>query len=364
MLQVPILVHLCELKSELRVFEKIRIHRYIRGKPNGKQIWKSIQNGPTPHPMITDPPTTDSAAVPAPRKKLDSEFSEEENKLEMADTQAEIHSSHDSLCKDQVLEARMDMFTTCMRRRHVARACKEQRERWTLSTLKDKAYTDGAKEKGYVLDAEAGSIPPDVFESRITKEEHLDSDAETEIDDNTIPYHQYLLDTEAQNVPTEVPRNPGLGYMAKRAQPVLYDADTLLHPTHHPVSIWDSEEVLVHQVELSREQAYWLPANERASQTSNPNSPVTPFVRKSRPPSQVLTILRNVNAVFLNLKEIREFEQIFDELEAEYEQCVLDNKNLTIEKKNLLIKNDCLIAECLEIRLSLLFADSDKLLCP
>ncbi|GJW26403.1 integrase, catalytic region, zinc finger, CCHC-type containing protein [Tanacetum coccineum] len=38
-------------------------------------------------------------------------------------------------------------------------------------------------------------------------------------------------------------RNPGLGYMAKRAQPVLYDADTLLHPTHHPVSIWDSEEL-------------------------------------------------------------------------------------------------------------------------
>ncbi|GKE57044.1 hypothetical protein Tco_1496229, partial [Tanacetum coccineum] len=75
-------------------------------------------------------------------------------------------------------------------------------------------------------------------------------------------------------------RNPGLGYMAKRAQPVLYDADTLMHPTHHPVSIWDSEEVLVHQdvsikkklnalkfvpqQELSQEQAYWLPANEIA----------------------------------------------------------------------------------------------------
>ncbi|GJS10887.1 hypothetical protein Tco_0367683 [Tanacetum coccineum] len=298
------------------------------------------------------------------------------------------------------------------------------------------------------------------------QEEHLDSDAETEIDDNTIPYHQYLLDTEAQNVPTEVSadtsdkismiailtdlqtqldghakvnqekclevetlknelsqckqeiyrldtqkvkldlehkvrleqalviqrnkrnaelvqendllkstlsgkeksiaflqsekekilsekkeladsyideiphrlthiallgtRNPGLGYMAKRAQPALYDADTLLRPTHHPVSIWDSEEVLVHQVvsmkkmnekpghvrpangfyeklnalmfvpqqELSREQAYWLPANERASQTSNQTSPVTPFVHKCRPPSQVLASLRNVNAVF------------------------------------------------------------------
>ncbi|GJZ61595.1 retrovirus-related pol polyprotein from transposon TNT 1-94 [Tanacetum coccineum] len=75
---------------------KIRIHRYIRGKPNGKLIWKSIQNGPTPHPMITDPPATDSTVVPAPRKKLDSEFSEEENKLEMADTQAEIILSQDA----------------------------------------------------------------------------------------------------------------------------------------------------------------------------------------------------------------------------------------------------------------------------
>ncbi|GJT92404.1 hypothetical protein Tco_1081249 [Tanacetum coccineum] len=139
-------------------------------------------------------------------------------------------------------------------------------------------------------------------------------------------------------------RNPGLGYMAKRAQPVLYDADTLFHPTHHPVSIWDSEEVLVHQVvsmkkmnekpghvspskalrklnalyvvvpqqELSREQAYWLPANERASQTSNPNRPVTPFTHKSRPPSQVLASLRNVNAVFPQFEETVLFEQSAD----------------------------------------------------
>ncbi|GJY04063.1 retrotransposon protein, putative, ty1-copia subclass [Tanacetum coccineum] len=414
----------------------------------------------------------------------------------------------------------------------------------------------------------------------------FDSDAETEIDDNTIPYHQYLLDTEAQNVPTEVnqekcleietlknellqckqeicrldthkvkldlenkvrqeqalviqrnmrnaelvqendllkstlsgkeksiaflqsekekilsekkdladsyldeivclknankvardmlqrfnmpthtipmlskkpkaatadlhkdllgTRNPGLGYMAKRAQPVLYDADTLFHPTHHPVRIWDSEEVLVHQVvsmkkmnekpghvrpandfyaklnalmfvpqkELSGDQAYWLSANEIASQASKPATP--PFVHKSRPPSQVLASLRNVNAAFLQFegiikerttqkpdyvsewcfdyakqfveqqlvpfydhfkkhiqaandtffKEIREFEQIFDELEAEYEQCVLDNKNLTIEKKNLLIKNDCLIAECLEKDICSIVLTSDIVVPP
>ncbi|GJV96912.1 hypothetical protein Tco_1548489 [Tanacetum coccineum] len=39
---------------------------------------------------VTDPPPANSTVMPAPRKKLDSEFNDEENKLEMADTQAEI----------------------------------------------------------------------------------------------------------------------------------------------------------------------------------------------------------------------------------------------------------------------------------
>ncbi|GKF65568.1 hypothetical protein Tco_0192085, partial [Tanacetum coccineum] len=40
------------------------------------------------------------------------------------------------------------------------------------------------------------------------QEEHLDSDVESVIDDNTIPYHQYQLDTEVQDVPTEVSSAP------------------------------------------------------------------------------------------------------------------------------------------------------------
>ncbi|GJY22297.1 retrovirus-related pol polyprotein from transposon TNT 1-94 [Tanacetum coccineum] len=798
---------------------KIRIHRYIRGKPNGKLIWKSIQNGPTPHPMVIDPPPTNSTIMPAPRKKLDSEFNEEENKLKMADTQAEIilsqglprhifnilnqtstakeiwdnvellmqgsgrtlqqrkedlfdkyehfcaignklihdyfmrfhklvndmkinqlnipthqmntkfvnnlpaywgnivdplayvahttstpalpspstsssqptaQSSNDALMATMTQIANLlsgfqkqfpptnnqlrtssnsrthatvhdgHIVTEPVQRKapgnvgntgargkkvicyncrgegHVARQCKEPKRKMDSQYFKDKALLMEAKEKGDVLDAEAEAFLADVectapydqpqaltttnmfqanhedaydsdvdegpnaavafmanlsstsatnnpvnevhsndnqifdnvdyqLNQEMHQEEHLDSDAETEIDDNTIPYHQYLLDTEAQNVPTEVSadtsdkvsmiailtdlqtqldghakvnqekcleietlknellqckqeicrldthkvkldlenkvrqeqalviqrnkrnaelvqendllkstlsgkeksiaflqsekekilsekkdladsyldeivclknankvardmlqrfnmptqtipmlskkpkkatddlhkdilgtRNPGLGYIAKRAQPVLYDADTFLHPAHHPVSIWDSEEWSIK--ELSQEQAYWLSANEIASNASNPATPVTPFVHKSRPPSQVLANLQKVNAVFHQFegiikerttqkpdyvsewcydyakqfveqqlvpfydhfkkhiqaandtlfKEVKEYEQIFDDLEAEYEQCVLDNKNLTIEKKNLLIKNDCLIAECLE----------------
>nr|GFB29132.1 hypothetical protein [Tanacetum cinerariifolium]GFB32752.1 hypothetical protein [Tanacetum cinerariifolium] len=204
-------------------------------------------------------------------------------------------------------------------------------------------------------------------------------------------------------------------YLAKRTQPVLYDGNTLLDPTHTPISVWDSDDVLVHQVvsmhkmkdkpghvrpesgfyaklnaikfvpqtELSREQAYWL-----NSQDHTPSKPVTPFVRKGPPLSQVLASLHLVKVVFPQFesiiierttqkplyvsvacfdyakefaeqqltpfyehfkkyieavdaiirKEVAEYKQIFDDLDAEYECCVLENKKLKIEKKNLLIK--------------------------
>ncbi|GJR09046.1 retrovirus-related pol polyprotein from transposon TNT 1-94 [Tanacetum coccineum] len=69
---------------------KIRIHRYIRGKPLGKLIWNSIQNGPSPHPMVTNAPTEGQTGVNMPIMKLDSEFTPEETNCENADTQAEI----------------------------------------------------------------------------------------------------------------------------------------------------------------------------------------------------------------------------------------------------------------------------------
>ncbi|GKA44468.1 hypothetical protein Tco_0737192 [Tanacetum coccineum] len=61
---------------------KIRIERYIRGKPLGKLIWRSIQNGPTPHPQITVTEGQGDAAVQVTRDKRDEEFTEIENKKE------------------------------------------------------------------------------------------------------------------------------------------------------------------------------------------------------------------------------------------------------------------------------------------
>ncbi|GJX33306.1 hypothetical protein Tco_0243161 [Tanacetum coccineum] len=198
--------------------------------------------------------------------------------------------------------------------------------------------------------------------------------------------NEYLLDTEAQNVPTEVSADtsdkvsmiailtdlqtqldghakvnqeklsPAKRYVQRLTMPTIETIPMLskkpkratkdLHKDILVVSMKKMNEKPGHvrpangfyeklnalkfvpQQELSREQAYWLPANERASQTSNPNRP------------------------------------IFDDLETEYEQCVLDNKNLTIEKKNLLIKNDCLIAECLEKDICSIVFTSDSVVPP
>ncbi|GJR43211.1 retrovirus-related pol polyprotein from transposon TNT 1-94 [Tanacetum coccineum] len=170
----------------------------------------------------------------------------------------------------------------------------------------------------------------------------------------------------------------------------------------------------VPQQELSREQVYWLPANEIASQASTPATPVTPYVPKSPPPSQVLATLHNIKAVFPQfdaiikerttvkplyvslpcyeyakefalqqvvpfldyfkkhvqtaddtiVKEVAEFKEIHYALEDEYERCVLENKNLIIEKKNLLIKNDSLIAECLERDICSIVLYSDVAVTP
>ncbi|GJW05290.1 hypothetical protein Tco_1564146 [Tanacetum coccineum] len=67
---------------------KIRIQRYIRGKPNGKLIWNSIKNGPTPHPTTTDTTGEGEQQTQVIRKKRDDEFTEAENIKELADIQA------------------------------------------------------------------------------------------------------------------------------------------------------------------------------------------------------------------------------------------------------------------------------------
>ncbi|GJX87147.1 hypothetical protein Tco_0339161 [Tanacetum coccineum] len=170
----------------------------------------------------------------------------------------------------------------------------------------------------------------------------------------------------------------------------------------------------VPQKELSREQVYWLPDAETTTQSSTPAKPVTSFVHTRPTKSQISTCLQGLNmwipafthvikqrtdpchyphgsgefkpvkAMFTeqiipfyeNVKQlvqkhnenivtkVTEYMRIFDELDTEYERYVLANKNPKIKRKNVLIQNDCLIANCLEKDICSIMLTSDIVVPP
>ncbi|GKC44227.1 hypothetical protein Tco_1061949, partial [Tanacetum coccineum] len=159
----------------------------------------------------------------------------------------------------------------------------------------------------------------------------LDFDVDSVIDDhdNAIPYHQYELNNEVESVPTDVSSviPGGISVITILDDLRVYDSeetlvqaevsrtkmlermkDPLCKVSSKPInyaklnSLYDT---FVPQKQLSSEHVYWLPANEVASYNCNQSKP----------------------------------------LDKEYDQCVIDKKSLEIENKNLLIQNECLLAE-------------------
>nr|GEZ66029.1 hypothetical protein [Tanacetum cinerariifolium] len=146
----------------------------------------------------------------------------------------------------------------------------------------------------------------------IHQEEHIDADVESDIDDNTIPYHQYQLDSEVQDVPTEV----------SSVSPGEISMITILD---------DLRNQLDGHLNVNQEQ------------------------------SMVNDSLRAELSRYENLvKEVTEFMRILDELDKEYEQCVLEKKKLQIEKKNSLIQNKCLITDCIAKDICSIMLASDR----
>ncbi|GJY43056.1 hypothetical protein Tco_0431269 [Tanacetum coccineum] len=197
-----------------------------------------------------------------------------------------------------------------------------------------------------------------------------------------------LYDSEETLVQTKVSRTKMLERMKDplckvSSKPINYAKLNHLYDTFVP------------QKQLSSEQVYWLPANEVASYNCNQSKPITTFVRTRPTKSQVYTQLKMLKACFPEFdkvikdrttpsyitngewhfehtkkcfveeiipfyeklkthvkgiqdnlfKEVSEYMKIFDELDKKYDQCVTDKKSLEIENKNLLIQNECLLAQ-------------------
>ncbi|GJR59046.1 retrovirus-related pol polyprotein from transposon TNT 1-94 [Tanacetum coccineum] len=282
----------------------------------------------------------DSWKIPyTTQEKLDSEFSEEENKLEMADTQAEIILSQglprhifsnlnqtstakeiwdnvELLMQGSVLSTRLvnDMKITQLNKSKLD--SDEPQFVNNLSAYWGKYVTNVKQNMDYLNTTYCS----DLYSSQSHEPHAKKTSQETGAVYNIFREapvnvgNTCAREQEGDMLPTAEEKDMLLGNQEKATED--------LHKDILALATQDSEEVLVHQVvsmkkmnekpgnvrpengfydklnglmfvpqkDLSGDQAYWLSANEIASQASKPATPATPFVHKSRPPSQVVQI--------------------------------------------------------------------------
>ncbi|GJU48938.1 integrase, catalytic region, zinc finger, CCHC-type containing protein, partial [Tanacetum coccineum] len=126
--------------------------------------------------------------------------------------------------------------------------------------------------------------------------------------------------------------NPFYLKKAKVAQPALYDGNELINLDHGPIDIPSSEEDL-ELAKLTRQKMH-----------EKLNDPVSSKMKGRRAKGQSLTPAYLATCDFT---EVRAMKAVFEEMEAEVDQNAIDKKYGEIQRKNLLIKNENLIANCI-----------------
>nr|GEZ95560.1 hypothetical protein [Tanacetum cinerariifolium] len=126
-------------------------------------------------------------------------------------------------------------------------------------------------------------------------------------------------------------KNPLCLTRAKQVQPALYNGHEIIKDNHVPAIMHNTEDTL-EIAEITRKK----------------------MNNKMKDP-ECVTRKENFEGIQKALtKEIKEMKDVFEELEAEVTQNVVDRKHDEIEQKNLLIANDNLFVECLSKEVFLL----------
>ncbi|GJU18445.1 hypothetical protein Tco_1146411 [Tanacetum coccineum] len=221
--------------------------------------------------------------------------------------------------------------------------------------FKDKALLMEAKEKGDILDAEAEAFLADMecttryakplaitttTEFGVSQEIHggeqLDSDVDSVIDDhdNTIPYHQYQLNNEVENDL----RSQLEGHIKTNEEQSFANDSLKAELERYKTQVQNLEQKFDKVVKDRTTPLYITNGEWHFEHTKKCFvEEIIPFYEKLK--TRVKGIEDNL------FKEVSEYMKIFDELDKEYDQCVIDKKSLEIENKNLLIQNECLLAK-------------------
>ncbi|GJU86488.1 retrovirus-related pol polyprotein from transposon TNT 1-94 [Tanacetum coccineum] len=152
-------------------------------------------------------------------------------------------------------------------------------------------------------------------------------------------------------------KNPLCLTRAKQAQSALYNGHVLVTTNHTPTVIHDSEDTreiaeITRKRMLLKMQSPLYENDRKKAETSvpkpisaltvyPPNTPVK-LVPRVLPTKRVQTAL---------FKEVKVMEEIFDQMNNEVDKNTVDKQCAEIVKKNLLIENENLIANCLSNQL-------------
>ncbi|GJV99011.1 hypothetical protein Tco_1554263 [Tanacetum coccineum] len=180
----------------------------------------------------------------------------------------------------------------------------------------------------------------------------VDSNADYMSDINMISYDQYVKGNAEPVVQSNVSSLPNDAYM------------TIINEMHKQTaqSVYVNEQNKVVNASLTielaniRNKLNWLTEGERGFEQTKECylTKVIPFFK---------TLKEHFEGIKKALtKEIKEMKEIFEELEAEVDQNVVNRKYDEIEQKNLFIANDNLIADCLSKEVFYIATNSELIL--
>nr|GEX58274.1 retrovirus-related Pol polyprotein from transposon TNT 1-94 [Tanacetum cinerariifolium] len=152
-------------------------------------------------------------------------------------------------------------------------------------------------------------------------------------------------------------KNPLCLTRAKEVQPALYNGHEIIKDNHARAIVHNTEDTL-EIAEISRKKMNdkmkdpECVTRKRITPTGLTEEERGFEQTKECYLKQVISFFKTLKENFEGIqkaltKEIKEIKDVFEELEAEVAQIVVDRKHDAIERKNLLISNDNLIAECL-----------------
>ncbi|GJW68564.1 hypothetical protein Tco_0122988, partial [Tanacetum coccineum] len=185
-----------------------------------------------------------------------------------------------------------------------------------------------------------------LYDSDILSENYVvDSDAEYTSDGNIIPYEQYVKDNAVQVVQSNVSFMPNDALMMIIND--MHEQAAQFKTNHAPAVVHDLEDTLEIS-EITRKKmlkkmksTLWIEEGERGFEQTKECylTEVIPFFK---------TLKEHFEGIQTALvKEVKEMKEIFEQMEAEVEQNDVDKQCADIERKNLLIQNENLIANWL-----------------